>query len=65
MPDFPHSLVEFQSRFRDEGACVMPTSSLRAGRTALSVLLVAATKPGGCKPKPGLGNAPAAASRPR
>src|SRR5271154_7433025 len=39
-----------------------PTSSRHAGRTALSAPLAAAAKPGSCKPRPGLGNAPAVAT---
>ena len=71
MPDFPRSLVEFQSRFPDEAACVAYLVAARwpqgfvCPACGLSARLAAGTKRGSCKPRHGLGNAPAAASRPR
>ena len=61
---FPRSLVSFRAASRMRRPASL-TLSRHAGRRALSARLAAGTKRGSCKPRHGLGNAPAAASRPR
>src|SRR6516162_4203206 len=62
--DFPRSLIEFQQRFSDEGACA---KYLFATRWPQGFVCPAAARArhGNCKPNRGHGNAPAAVVRPR